>query len=551
MKINKNDLIFLPLGGSSEIGMNSNLYHYDDNWIMVDLGISFADESMPGVDILLPDIDFIVERRDKLKGIFLTHGHEDHMGAIQYIWEKLRVPIYGSSFTIALLKKKLKEVGLLGNVQLITMYENKSINIGPFDIQPVSLTHSIPDPFSLSITTKSGTIFHTGDWKFDNNPKLGKKPNYEELKSIGDKGVLALVGDSTNAMVDGVTRSESEAFDGLKSVINKASGRIVITCFASNIARIKSILEACLQNNKKVFLAGRSLNRAVEAANEVGYPVEGIEVSFKNLDKYKHEDVVIIAGGSQGETRSTMTRIANLQHDKIKIKPGDTAIFSSSKIPGNELAIDKVHSAFLKNGVNVVTDEDEMVHVSGHPGRDDIVKLYGLIKPQISIPVHGTAKHLQEHSVIAKSSGISLSIEPENGSIIKLSGNSPSIIYQIPIKSSVPDGNQIIKSDSIIFSARRRLLWNGSISAVIVLDNELEIQLPIKISQNGITEGNNELEWISEVKADIEETVYSLSKNQLTDDHIVEDKVRSSIRSVTKVFFNIKPLIDVHVMRIF
>ena len=551
MKINKNDLIFLPLGGSSEIGMNSNLYHYEDNWIMVDLGISFADESMPGVDILLPDIDFIVERRDKLKGIFLTHGHEDHMGAIQYIWEKLRVPIYGSSFTIALLKKKLKEVGLLGNVKLITIYENKIINIGPFEIQPVSLTHSIPDPFSLCITTKSGTIFHTGDWKFDNNPKLGKKPNYEELKSIGDKGVLALVGDSTNAMVEGVTRSESEAFEGLKSVINKASGRIVITCFASNIARIKSILEASLKNNKKVFLAGRSLNRAVEAANEVGYLVEGIEASFKNIDNYKHEDVVIIAGGSQGETRSTMTRIAYLQHDKIKIKPGDTAIFSSSKIPGNELAIDKVHSAFLKNGVNVVTDDDEMVHVSGHPGKDDIIKLYNLIKPQISIPVHGTAKHLQEHSVIAKNFGISLSIEPENGSMIKLSGNSPSIIYQIPIKSSVPDGNQIIKSDSVIFSARRRLLWNGSISAVVVLDNELEIQLPIKISQNGITESINELEWVSEVKADIEETVYSLSKNQLTDDHIVEDKVRASIRSVTKTFFNIKPLIDVHVLRVF
>lgn len=550
MKIKKNDLIFLPLGGSSEIGMNANLYHYDDNWIMVDLGISFADESMLGVDILLPDIDFIVEKRDKLKAIFLTHGHEDHMGAVQYIWDKLRAPIYGSSFTISLLKKKLKEVGLLGNVQLNTIDEKKIINIGPFKIQPVNLTHSIPDPLSFSISTKSGTIFHTGDWKFDNNPKVGSKPNYEMLKAIGEKGVLALVGDSTNAMVEGKTKSESEAFKGLKIAIKKSTGRIFITCFASNVARVKSIIEASLENNKKIFLAGRSLNRAVEAANEVGYPIQGMEMSFKNIDKYNHDDVVIIAGGSQGELRSTMTRIANSQHDRINVRPGDTAIFSSSKIPGNEIAIDKVHTAFLKKGVEVITDEDEVVHVSGHPGKDDIIQLYDLIKPQISIPVHGTSKHIKEHAKIAEDTGVSLSIEPENGSLIKLSGNSPSIIYQIPIKSSVPDGNQIIKSDSSIFSARRRLLWNGSVSSVVMLDSELEIQFPIKIVQNGITEGDDEIEWISEVKADIEETIYGLNKNQLTDDLIVEEKVRSSIRSVTKIFFKIKPLIDVHILRV-
>ena len=216
MKIEKKDFIFLPLGGSSEIGMNSNLYHYEDNWIMVDLGISFADETMPGVDILLPDIDFIVQRRDKLNGIFLTHGHEDHMGAIQYIWDKLRVPIYGSAFTIALLKKKLKDIGLLNNVELIILNENKEINLGPFKIKPISITHSIPDPLSLSITTESGTVFHTGDWKFDNNPKVGAKTNLDNLKSIGEKGVLAIVGDSTNSFVEGKTQSENDAYEGLK-----------------------------------------------------------------------------------------------------------------------------------------------------------------------------------------------------------------------------------------------------------------------------------------------------------------------------------------------
>ena len=415
MKIEKNDFIFLPLGGSSEIGMNSNLYHYEDNWIMVDLGISFADETMPGVDILLPDIDFIVQRRDKLKGIFLTHGHEDHMGAIQYIWDKLRVPIYGSAFTIALLKKKLKDIGLLNNVELIILNEDKEINLGPFKIKPISITHSIPDPLSLSITTESGTVFHTGDWKFDNNPKVGSKTNLDNLKSIGDNGVLAIVGDSTNTFVEGTTQSENDAYEGLKSVIKSSNGRIIITCFAPNVARIKSIIEASIENNKKVFIAGRSLNRAIEAANEVGYRVEGIEKSFKNLENFSHNNAVIIAGGSQGETRSTMTRIANSQHEQIKLKPGDTAIFSSSKIPGNELAIERVHNALLKNGIKVITDEDELVHVSGHPGKDDIVKLYNLIKPQISIPVHGTSRHLREHCAIAENCGVSLSIQPENG----------------------------------------------------------------------------------------------------------------------------------------
>ena len=508
MKIEKKDFIFLPLGGSSEIGMNSNLYHYNDSWIMVDLGISFADESLPGIDILLPDIDFIIERRDKLKGIFLTHGHEDHMGAIQYVWDKLRAPIYGSPFTIALLKKKLKESGLLNNVKLNIIEENKIVDIGPFKVRPVRLTHSIPDPFSLSISTNVGTIFHTGDWKFDDNPQVGSKPNFEEIKSIGKKGILAIVGDSTNSMVEGKTESESDALKGINSVIKKATGRVIITCFASNVARIKSIIQASLENKRKVFLAGRSLNRVVEAASEVGYFLDKLDdFSLKRIDKFKHEEVVVIAAGSQGENRSTMTRIANSQHDQVKIKPGDTAIFSSSKIPGNELAINRVHEALLKKGVKVITDEDELVHVSGHPSREDIKKLYSLINPQISVPVHGTARHIQEHSKLAKSCGISLSIQPENGSIIKLSGNSPSIVGQIPIKSLVPDGNQIIKSDSSVFSTRRRLLWNGVVSVGIVLDEDLELQLPIKVSQNGITEGNNELEWSFEVKADIEETI--------------------------------------------
>ena len=550
MKIINDNFIFLPLGGSSEIGMNANLYHYQSSWILIDLGISFADETMPGVDILLPDIEFIERRKDNLEAIILTHGHEDHMGAIQYLWDKLRVPIYGSPFTIALLKRKLKETGMLNEVSLFTFEKSKSFELGPFKIEPIWLTHSIPDPISFAISTKVGTVYHSGDWKFDSSPQIGSLCEIESLKRISKNGILAFIGDSTNSMVEGNTKSEKDAYQNIFSVLSKSQGRVFVTCFASNVARIKSIITASDKCGKKVVLAGRSLHRVMEAASEVGYLSDLPDtLSLKEIDKIPHDKLVVIAAGSQGEIRSTMTRISNGNHELIKVKPGDTAIFSSSKIPGNELAISRVHNSFMQKGVKVITDDDELIHVSGHPGRDDMKKMYDILNPQISIPVHGTAKHISMHSELAYECGVSLSIEPENGSIINLSGNSPGVIGQIKTNASVPDGNQIIKSDSNVFSLRRKMLWNGAITIVIVLDQNNEFLPPLKISQNGVVETSFEIDFLDEIKLEIEELIDLMPKKSRIDEITIKDKIRRSVRKIAKIIVDRKPIIDIHIVR--
>ena len=550
MKIDKKDFIFLPLGGSSEIGMNANLYHYKGSWILVDLGVSFADETMPGVDILLPDIEFIKNNVDNLLGIFLTHGHEDHMGAIQYLWNELKVPIYGSSFTIALLKKKLKETGILNQVILKTIKHNEIISIAPFQITPLKLTHSIPDPFSFIISTNEGDVFHTGDWKFDVSPQIGEQVNIDELKEIGDAGLLALIGDSTNSMMKGKTESEKVAFDGIKDQIKQAKGRVFITCFSSNLARIKSIILSAQECNKKVSLVGRSIQRVVDVGVELGY-LNGLPkiYSIKDIQQYNYMDSVIIVAGSQGEIRSSLTRIANGDHGQIRVKPMDTVIFSSSKIPGNELAIERVQDSFLRKDVKVITDEDAKVHVSGHPSIEDLKDMYDYLKPQISVPVHGTSRHISSHSKIAKSCGVSLTIEPENGSVVKLSGNDPGIIGQIKTASLIPDGNQIINSDSSIFTLRKKMLWNGHVSSVIIFDKNDDLILPIRITQNGLFEDGSEIDWFNEVQEEIIENIESLSIKQQKEDFKVEEIIIHSIRSVTRVLLDRRPVINVHIIR--
>ena len=550
MKVDKKDFIFLPLGGSSEIGMNANLYHYKGGWILVDLGVSFADETMPGVDIILPDIEYIKNNIDNLLGIFLTHGHEDHMGAVQYLWNELKAPIFGSAFTISLLKKKLKESGILSQVTLKTIKHNEKVSMSPFEITPIKLTHSIPDPFSFIISTIEGDVFHSGDWKFDTDPQIGEKVNVNDLKRIGEKGLLALVGDSTNAMINGKTESEKVAFDGIKDQIMKAKGRVFITCFSSNLARIKSIIMSAKECNKKVSLVGRSIQRVVDVGFELGY-LDGLPeiYSLKDIQKYNHMDSVIIVAGSQGEVRSSLTRIANGDHGQIRVKPKDTVIFSSSKIPGNELAIERVQDSFLRKDVKVITDEDAKVHVSGHPSIEDLKSMYNFLKPQISVPVHGTSRHISSHSKLAKSFGVSVNVVPENGSVVKLSGNAPGIIGQIKTSALIPDGNQIVNSDSNIFSLRKKMLWNGHVSSVIIFDNNCDLNLPIRLTQKGLLENGQEIDWFNEVEEEIIENIESLSINQRKEDFKVEETVISSIRTVTKVLLDRRPVINVHIIR--
>ena len=551
MNFSKNDFIFLPLGGSDEIGMNANLYHFNGSWILVDLGISFADDNMTGIDILLPDLSFLEDKMNNLKAIFLTHGHEDHMGAIQYLWQKINVPIYGSSFTIGLLKRKLKENRLLNNLNLKTFVPSEEINIGPFSVKPLRITHSIPDPCSFLIKTKVGNIFHTGDWKFDSNPLVGKPTDIDELKTISEDGILGIVGDSTNSMVEGKTQSEEVVFKDIEKLISESTGKVFITCFASNLARIKSIIQASRKNNKEIILAGKAIERIIDVAQELGY-LEKDHV-FPSLNKIKNipkNKIVIIAAGSQGESRSAMTRIAQGRHDKISAEEGDIAIFSSSQIPGNELAIARVHDSFISNGIEVITDKDALIHVSGHPGKEDIAELYNILKPKISIPVHGTKRHIKHHGMIAKNCNVNFCLEPVNGSIIKISHNSPEILGNIETGAVIPDGTQLIDKDSIIFSQRRKMLWNGSVSASVIIDESGDVVSPIQLFQNGLTEGDSEREWFSETLEEIEESIFSLNNSKKLDDSVIKDSIRKSIKYVTKTFFSRDPIINIHVIRI-
>ena len=347
--IQKNDLIFLPLGGSGEIGMNANLYHYQGRWLMIDLGISFPDDTMPGVDVVLPDLRFIEERSDKLEAIILTHAHEDHFGAIPYLWERLQVPVYGTAFTLALLRRKLSEARLDVHIPMHEINYNIDYSFGPFSVQLVSMTHSIPDPAALILRTPEGVILHTGDWKFDPTPMLGDNADKARLRALGDEGVMALIGDSTNAMVAGHTPSEAVACAGLTEEIAKAEHMVAVTCFASNVARIESIITAARANNRSVCVAGRALNRTISAAKEVGYLQDIPDfVPETEVSLIPRENLVVICTGSQGESRAVMARIAQGMHEQISLNTGDTVIFSSRQIPGNEQAIGRVHDALLR-----------------------------------------------------------------------------------------------------------------------------------------------------------------------------------------------------------
>ena len=436
----KSDLLFLPVGGSEQIGMNANLYHYEDKWILIDLGISFPDETDLGIDVLLPDFEFIKSLGDKFLGIFLTHGHEDHIGAIPYFADDINCPIWGTSFTMALLKRKLKENNKEKKLELNILTIDKKLIIGPFQIKAIQTSHSIPDPVSILISTKQGDIFHSGDWKLENSINLNEKTNIDNFRSIGENGILAMVCDSTNALVDGKTPSENFAYDGLLDTIKNCNGTALVTCFSSNISRIKSLLDIALKTDRSVLVVGRALLRAIDAAKEVGYLKNIPELlSLKDFNLIPRSNVLIISTGSQGEPNSALSRISKDNDKFIKLVKGDTVIFSSRKIPGNENAILKVQNRFLERGINIVTDDDKNVHVSGHPSRDELIEMYSYIKPKISIPVHGTREHIEAHSDLASNCQVPLVIKPKNGEVIKLNGNAPNIVSRFDFVTHVYD----------------------------------------------------------------------------------------------------------------
>ncbi|MEO6247178.1 MAG: ribonuclease J [Sphingomicrobium sp.] len=463
------ELIFLALGGSGEIGMNVNLYGCDGKWIMLDLGLTFADGDTPGIDLILPDLEFIEKRRKDLVGIVLTHGHEDHIGALPYLAADLKVPLYATPFTAGLIAGKLEEEGLSGQVKLNTVKRGGSVELGPFKISYVPLAHSIPEGNGVLIETPYGKIFHTGDWKIDEAPVLGKPASSETLTKIGDQGILALVCDSTNVFQETASGSEESVAAGLAQEIAKAKGRILVTTFASNAARLSTIGRVAAEAGRTVCVAGRSLDRILKVARSTGYLLDFPEtVRFDEAMRLPREQVLIVATGGQGEPRAALGRIAGGQHE-LKMGDGDTVIFSSKQIPGKELAIGRIMNQLSELGCLTVTERQAHVHVSGHPGRPELAQMFKWMRPEILVPVHGEPRHLAEHARWGLANGIPKAIKQENGDVIRLAPNGPKKIGTERVGRLVLDGDVILPADGTTINARRRISRDGMITVALAV----------------------------------------------------------------------------------
>ena len=544
-------LWFVPLGGSGEIGMNLNLYGCDGQWLMVDLGVTFGDDSIPGIDVVMPDPSFIAERREKLAGLIVTHAHEDHIGAVAHLWPLLKCRVYTTPFAAEFLTYKLKEAGLEDQVPVTIIPLGGHVDIGPFAVDFISLTHSIPEPNALSIKTRYGTIFHTGDWKFDPEPLIGEAVDFDALRALGDTDVLALVGDSTNVFTEGEAGSEREVRDSLIDLFSRYTGRIAVGCFASNLARLDSIARAAAANGRHVALVGTSLWRITETARKTGYLSE--DLTFYEAEDASHlprDKVLYICTGSQGEGRAALMRIAFGQHPDVGLEEGDVVIFSSRVIPGNEKAISKVQNQLARGGVDVVTTRDHFIHVSGHPARDDLRRMYQMVRPRIAIPVHGEAMHMRAHAALAKECQVPHTVLVENGSAVKLADKPGADPMRAHVAGKVWNGRFALEDGTPVpMSApslrdRKRLFYEGAAVVTVTLDDDGEIASDPEVAVLGMADPMTELEWDKLLTR----AIGRLPKKARRDDDTIEETVRSTVR---KVFAPArKPVVKVHLQRI-
>ncbi len=468
------ELSFLALGGAGEIGMNLNLYGYGGKWLIVDCGITFGDDTTPGIEVIMPDPAWIAERRRDLVGIVATHAHEDHIGAIPYLWPQLGCPIYATAFTAALLKRKLAEVDLLRRATIIEVPVEGRFIVGPFDVELIRLTHSIPEPMALAIRTPSGVVLHTGDWKFDPEPLIGEIADEAGLRALGEAGVLALVGDSTNVFRPGESGSEAEVRSNLMRLVGNYKGRVAVACFASNVARLESLARVAEAHGRHAALIGRSLWRIYDAARETGYLTDiPAFVTEHDAGFLPRDKVLLICTGSQGEPRSALTRIAAGNHPHVTLEQGDVAIFSSRIIPGNERPIGRLHNQLSRLGVEVVSElDDQGVHVSGHPARDELVRMYQWVRPRIAIPVHGEMRHLAEHAKLARECQVPQALVVENGAMVRLAPEPAGIVDHVPSGRLALDGKRLMPLDSGPVQARKRLMRNGAVVLTLVLSRD-------------------------------------------------------------------------------
>jgi|SRR5215471_5857437 len=475
---NSRELVFLPLGGAGEIGMNLNCYGYgppdERSWIVIDCGVMFGRETTtPGVDIMMPDVRFLEENREGLLGLVLTHGHEDHLGAVAHLWPRLRCPVYATPFTARLLRDKLEEAGLDGEVKLKVVPLSGKLTLGPFALELISITHSIPEPNAIAIRTPLGTIVHTGDWKIDPAPQLGEVTDDAALRKLGDEGVLACVCDSTNALVSGESGSEAEVKTALHRLIGGLSGRVAVTAFASNVARLDSVASAARAHGREIALVGRAMRRMVEAAQDCGYLRNFPRVwSEEDAVRLPSERVLYLCTGSQGEPRAALARIAAGEHPYVSLGEGDSVIFSSRIIPGNELAIFELQNQLAARGVAVITERDHFVHVSGHPARDELASMYAWVKPKLAVPVHGELRHMSEHARLALELQVPDAIVAVNGQMVRLAPGKPSIVDEAPAGRLHLDGDVLVHEDDGLARARRALSYAGFIGITLVLDRK-------------------------------------------------------------------------------
>ena len=551
------ELTFAPLGGVGEIGMNLSIYglgnRHQRSWLAVDLGVSFGDEEhLPGIDLIMPDISFLEKERNNLVGLVLTHAHEDHFGAIIDLWPRLKCPVYATKFSAALFEAKCEAERNPPKIPVTVVPSGGRIDVGPFNVEFIPVAHSIPESHALAIHTGVGTVLHTGDWKIDPTPLVGPPTDERRLRELGEAGVLALIGDSTNAVRDGRSPSETEVAKTIAALVKGASGRVAVTTFASNVARVKAVAAAAKAADREVVVVGRAMERVVQVARETGY-LEGVQ-SFRGPDLYGHfppDKVLALCTGSQGEPRAALARIANDDHPQVTLNKGDCVIFSSRTIPGNEKAVGAIVNGLVAQGVEVITDRTHLVHVSGHPRRDELRDIIAWTRPQILIPVHGEALHLSEHARLARAAGVPRVLVCRNGDLVKLGPGDPGIIEELPAGRLYKDGTILEDSKSRAVIERRRMGFAGCVFVAIAMTEQGELADDPEVDLVGIPEKNKLGDELDEIVFDVVvSTVEGLPRARRRDPDGVAESVRRAVRSVVNEQWGKKPLCLVHVLEV-
>ncbi|MAA98729.1 MAG: MBL fold metallo-hydrolase [Stappia sp.] len=552
----KKELVFVALGGLGEIGMNMALYGYgtprNRRWLMVDCGVTFAGPELPGVDVVVPDISFIESQRDRLDGIVITHAHEDHYGAILQLWPRLQAPLYMTPFTAGMLASKAAGEPGAPDVPVNVLAQGSRKQIGAFDVELVAMSHSIPEPCALAIRTEAGTVVHSGDWKMDATPGIGKPIDKARLAEIGEEGVLALVCDSTNAVREGRSPSEADVAGGMIEVIRSARKRVAVTTFASNVARIRSVALAAKACDRDVVVMGRSMHRVIEVATELGY-LDGLP-PFLGEDAYGYlppERCLLLLTGSQGEARAALARIASGDHRNVALSKGDTVIFSSRTIPGNEKGVGAIVNQLSDAGVRIVSDKDAMVHVSGHPRRDELVELYGLVKPQTLVPAHGEPLHLKAHHDLGVEQGIPVVVPARNGDMVRLAPGTPDIVETVQVGIEVRDGLITGDPEETGTNERRKLSQVGSVVVTVLVDARGEIVSEPQAALFGLPEASREGDDLEDLVIDeVISALKSIPRNRRKDLDLVAESARRAARAAIRDCWGKKPLTEALVFRV-